>query len=124
MTRGEHAARPNRESLSKRLGLVAVAIKARDEHRCVYCGATAETSGSHLHLDHVIPHVAGGADDASNLVLACRSCNSARHDMPLRAWARYCAAAAGVDPRTIVRRVERQLAAPLPRVGRAARRAA
>lgn len=53
----------------------------------MYCGATAESSGSPLHLDHLTPRVAGGADVASNLVCACRSCNCRRHDMPLAAWA-------------------------------------
>jgi 5-methylcytosine-specific restriction endonuclease McrA len=88
MTRSEHAARPRRESLSKRLGRVALAIKARDGHRCQYCGATAESSGSHLHLDHLTPRSQGGADIASNLVLSCRSCNCRRQDKSLSAWAR------------------------------------
>lgn len=87
-TRKEHAARPGRESLSKRLGRVARQIKARDGHACVYCGATERTSGAHLHLDHLIPRIAGGRDVASNLVIACRSCNCARQDMPLSTWAR------------------------------------
>lgn len=88
MSRKEHSSRPRRESLSKRLGRVARAIKERDGHACVYCGATAETSGAHLHLDHLVPRAHGGQDVASNLVLACRSCNSARHDMPLTTWCR------------------------------------
>lgn len=87
-TRNEWAARPGRESLSKRLGRVARQIKARDGHACVYCGATEQSSGAHLHLDHLTPRVAGGSDSAENLVLACRSCNSARQDMPLAAWCR------------------------------------
>jgi len=107
-TRKEHSARPNRESLSKRLGKIARAIKARDGYRCVYCGATAESSGAHLHLDHLVPRVKGGADVAENLVLACRSCNSARHDMPLAAWCRL----RSLDPR----RIRRQAARPLPEV--------
>ena len=82
-----HNSRPGRESLSKRLGKVAKLIKARDGHACVYCGATAETSGAHLHLDHLTPKSQGGADVATNLVLACRSCNSARQDLSLARWA-------------------------------------
>jgi 5-methylcytosine-specific restriction endonuclease McrA len=85
-TRAGWAARPNRESLSKRLGRIARQIKARDGNRCVYCKATESSSGAHLHLDHLTPRVAGGADVATNLVVACRACNSARHDMPLAAW--------------------------------------
>lgn len=87
MTRAEHAARPRRESLRKRLGRVAAQIAARDEHRCVYCGATAESTGAPLHFDHLVPRSAGGADTADNLVLACRSCNCRRHDLSLTAWA-------------------------------------
>jgi 5-methylcytosine-specific restriction endonuclease McrA len=83
-----HNTRPNRESLSKRLGKVARAIKARDGFACVYCGGTEASTGAHLHLDHLTPKAQGGADVATNLVLACRSCNSARQDTTLSAWAR------------------------------------
>jgi hypothetical protein len=85
--RAKWARRPGRESLSKRLGRLARQIKARDGHACVYCGATAASSGAHLHLDHLTCRVDGGADVASNLVLACRSCNSRRQARSLRAWA-------------------------------------
>lgn len=87
MTRKQYAGRKHRESLSKRLGRVARQIAERDGHACVYCGATATSSGTHLHLDHLTPRSKGGQDVATNLVLACRSCNSRRHDMPLAHWA-------------------------------------
>ena len=86
-----HNSRPSRESLGKRLGRVARQIKARDGAACVYCGATAETSGAHLHLDHLTPKAAGGQDVATNLVVACRRCNSARQDMSLARWATVAA---------------------------------
>lgn len=92
-----HNTRPNRESLSKRLGRVARQIKARDGFACIYCGATEETSGAHLHLDHLTPRSAGGKDVAQNLALACRRCNSERKDMPLSAWCRL----RGLDARQI-----------------------
>ncbi len=85
--RAAHSARPGRESLSKRLGKVAKKIAARDGHACVYCGATAASSGAHLHLDHLTPRSVGGADVATNLVLACRSCNSRRQARTLAQWA-------------------------------------
>jgi hypothetical protein len=113
-TRKQHAARPNRESLSKRLGKVARLIKARDSHRCIYCGDDAETSGSHLHLDHVTPRSLGGTDTSDNLVTACRACNCARKTMSLAQWSRYCAALHNLHPQTIARRVRRRLATPLP----------
>lgn len=105
MRRAEWAARPERESLSKRLVRVARQIRERDGYACVYCGATKASSRAHLHLDHLLPRAAGGEDVASNLVLACRSCNSARHDMPLPAWCRL----RGLDVRTIRRQALRAL---------------
>mgnify|MGYP001579813424 CR=1 FL=1 len=84
--RAAHSARPGRESLSKRLGRLARMIKARDGHACVYCRATAASSGAHLHLDHLLPRSEGGEDSATNLVVACRACNGRRQAMPLRAW--------------------------------------
>ena len=88
-TRAEYNARPNRESLSKRLGKTATRIKARDNDVCVYWIRSAQQSGAHLHLDHLTPRTAGGADVPTNLVLSCRRCNSARHDMTLAQWAAY-----------------------------------
>jgi 5-methylcytosine-specific restriction endonuclease McrA len=84
-TRAEHAKRRQRESLGKRLGLLARRIRARDDFACVYCGATAQSSRTHLHLDHLDPD---GPDVATNLVTACRSCNSRRKRTPLPIWCR------------------------------------
>lgn len=98
--------RKNRESLSKRLGKIARQIKARDGHACVYCGATAQSSGMHLHLDHLLPRALGGEDVPENLVLACASCNGARQATRLATWCRSI----GLCPRA----VRRQAARPLP----------
>lgn len=81
-----HNIRPRRESLSKRLRRVARAVRERDGHRCVYCGASRESSGTHLHFDHIVPRSSGGTDAAHNLVLACLPCNSARQGLSLVAW--------------------------------------
>jgi len=89
VTREEYAARPRRESLAKRLGKVARQIHARDGHACRYCGATAQTSGAALQLDHLTPRAAGGLDNPANLVVACRRCNAARQDRSLAAWIAY-----------------------------------
>jgi len=48
-------------------------IKARDGHKCVYCG-----SSENLTVDHVRPKSKGGTDTADNLVTACRPCNQAK----------------------------------------------
>lgn len=47
------------------------AIRARDGHACVYCSAR-----KYLSLDHLIARSRGGSGEDSNLVTACRSCNS------------------------------------------------
>lgn len=110
-SRTEHAARKNRESLSKRLGKTAARIKARDAHRCAYCAATAESSGAHLHLDHLTPRALGGLDVPANLVLACRRCNTARQALTLSQWAAYAAATHGLhfSPRAIRAQARRRL---------------
>ena len=53
-------------------------ILARDNFRCVYCGATAQMS--QLHVDHVIPRSKGGEDNSSNYVVACLACNLGKSD--------------------------------------------
>jgi hypothetical protein len=45
---------------------------------CTYCGGP--TGGG---VDHIVPRVAGGAQDESNLTASCRSCNTAKCDTPL-----------------------------------------
>src|SRR5688500_4088493 len=51
-------------------------ILRRDAHTCRYCGA--RSPDVQLTVDHVIPRVLGGGDDPSNLVTACRDCNSGK----------------------------------------------
>jgi 5-methylcytosine-specific restriction protein A len=51
---------------------VSAYVIRRDDGRCHYCGAEATTA------DHVIPKYRGGTDEPSNLVAACRPCNSAK----------------------------------------------
>jgi 5-methylcytosine-specific restriction endonuclease McrA len=62
-----------------------LAIYARDGFACAYCGATVE-GDARLTLDHVVPCELGGTNDASNLVTACLSCNSAKQDATTREW--------------------------------------
>lgn len=92
-----HNNRPNRESVRKRIGERTYReICERDGHACVYCGATAEQSGTHLQLDHLVPRADGGEDRADNLVLACRTCNSMRQNLSLSQWAAYAATTRGL----------------------------
>jgi len=53
-------------------------IKAAYDHRCVYCGQTKQR----LTQDHIVPLVKGGTHTFSNIVPACRSCNSKKHVGP------------------------------------------
>ena len=48
-------------------------IKARDGHRCVYCGSTED-----LTIDHIRPRARGGETNSTNCVTACRPCNQAK----------------------------------------------
>lgn len=57
-----------RSSMSRR------AVFARDDHRCQYCGARADS------IDHVIPRSRGGAHTWDNVVAACRPCNTRKRD--------------------------------------------
>jgi 5-methylcytosine-specific restriction endonuclease McrA len=52
-------------------------------HACAYCGAQHE-----LTVDHFIPMARGGTHAPSNLVPACRSCNSSKGDSDPEQWYR------------------------------------
>lgn len=51
-------------------------VLRRDEHTCQYCGA--KSPDVTLHIDHVMPVALGGDDKPSNLVTACKDCNSGK----------------------------------------------
>ena len=55
--------------------------KMRSAVVCAYCGATGRLSA-----DHLIPTSKGGPDNGSNLVRACRSCNSSKSNRDLWVW--------------------------------------
>ncbi|WP_258103368.1 HNH endonuclease [Marinoscillum sp. MHG1-6] len=50
-------------------------IFRRDNHECQYCG-----TNHNLTLDHLIPRSKGGKSTWSNLVTACKHCNSKKGD--------------------------------------------
>ncbi len=56
-------------------------IKMTAPQACCYCG-----SRLNLAVDHLIPRIRGGPDDADNLVWACRSCNSSKQGRDMLAW--------------------------------------
>lgn len=109
MTRAQHAARPHRESLSKRLGAKARRIRERDDNCCVYCGATEGP----MHLDHVVARALGGKDEPGNLLVSCAACNCVKRHLTLRQWYSYLRVAYGWTPQqttACARRVRRHLA--------------
>lgn len=57
-----------------RVPLSRAALLARDDHRCAYCGAKAET------IDHVLPRSRGGQHTWENCVASCRKCNHRKAD--------------------------------------------
>lgn len=55
-------------------------VLRRDAHTCQYCGETAPNVV--LQIDHIIPVALGGDDKPSNLVTACKDCNSGKTSIP------------------------------------------
>ena len=60
-------------------------ILALQEGRCIYCNA-GFTDDLRPSKDHFLPLIRGGSNWAMNIVLACRSCNSSRGDIPFRTF--------------------------------------
>lgn len=69
-----------------------LALYIRDNFTCAYCGTSLKNSDPNLvTLDHLVPRNikiahGGGGNESTNLVTACKSCNSSRQDKP---WSDY-----------------------------------
>ena len=51
-------------------------IWVKSEKRCRYCEVHLESpAGEIMHVDHIVPVIAGGGDDLDNLCAACVACN-------------------------------------------------
>lgn len=57
-------------------------LKMTVPQACYYCGAEG-----HLAVDHLIPRIRGGPDEADNLIWACRACNSSKQGRDMLVWA-------------------------------------
>ena len=55
-------------------------IFERDGFRCSYCGKNSVQSDISLVVDHIYPVDAGGPNTAENLITACSTCNSYKHN--------------------------------------------
>lgn len=81
-----------------------LAIYIRDGFTCAYCGRDLKGAApAEVNLDHLLPRVAGGGNEATNLITACRSCNCSRQDKP---WIDYATGGA-------IDRIEQLRHAPL-----------
>lgn len=58
-----------------------LALLSLANHTCVYCRVAPADS-----IDHFVPLKRGGAHDSSNIVPACRRCNSLKRDNEPVAW--------------------------------------
>lgn len=57
--------------------------------RCFYCG-----TASQITMDHIVPLSRGGRHTIGNVIPACLSCNSSKHDKLLMEWRVACRGAA------------------------------
>lgn len=65
-----------------------LAIYLRDRFQCAYCGRDLHGAPpADVTLDHLNATHSAGNHEATNLVTACRSCNSSRQDKPWRQYA-------------------------------------
>ena len=63
-----------------------LAIYLRDGFTCAYCGSSGVLDRVPLTLDHLQPRELGGTNEATNLICACRDCNSNRRSVGLDDW--------------------------------------
>jgi hypothetical protein len=67
-------------------GFVQQQIWVRDNHCCAYCG---KMMGEVLMtIDHWVPLELGGANDTTNYISSCKSCNKDKGDMDPKEWCR------------------------------------
>ncbi|MFQ5343337.1 MAG: HNH endonuclease [Anaerolineae bacterium] len=59
---------------------VRARIREEAGNRCGYCQVPQEIIPAPLEIEHLIPRVLGGSNDADNLWLACRMCNLYKRD--------------------------------------------
>lgn len=67
-----------------------LAIYIRDGFACAYCGNSVE-DGACLTLDHITPYCNGRNNHETNLITACRKCNSARGNRHINRFAQSVA---------------------------------
>ena len=86
-----------------------LAIYNRDGCACLYCGESLG-DGVELTLDHIIPRSVVVDNRPSNLVTACRQCNTVRGDRELFEFVAVVAMINKVSAKVVMGHIEKQLA--------------
>lgn len=81
------------------------AIYDRDGHRCVYCGISMEEAASGFTLDHLVPTELGGTNESSNLLTACKCCNSSKGKKTTAAFLTWLEKTKGLDKKEVARNI-------------------
>lgn len=58
---------------------------AMADHECSYCGKVTDD----YQMEHIVPLSKGGPNTLSNITVACRSCNSSKHNHNLLDWREF-----------------------------------
>lgn len=61
--------------------------KRRSEGRCFYCNTKVHPK--ELTMDHIVPIIRGGRSTKSNIVPACKNCNSTKKYLLPMEWQEY-----------------------------------
>lgn len=57
-------------------------LKEKEEpNKCIYCGEEKD-----LTIEHILPRICGGEDVLENVIMVCKSCNSAKGGKRLYEW--------------------------------------
>ena len=85
-----------------------LAIYLRDNHTCLWCNKHSDKVDE-LQVDHLDPYTHNKEDplrnDPSNLITACRPCNSRRKDMSLEEYAEVMSGRTRQKVQTIIKRI-------------------
>lgn len=66
---------------------IRIALYEKYNHKCAYCGCDLEYKD--MQVDHATPLRIGGADDISNYMPACRSCNHYKATLDVEGFRKY-----------------------------------
>ena len=76
--------------MSKGVGTTKVlAVSMKTDGHCGYCGRKLPLEGEDVHVDHMTPRGQGGTNQVSNLVLACKRCNSVKGGKDVEEFREY-----------------------------------